>query len=373
MRDKSKLILLIGIICCGVGILLAGVGVLLGGMNYVMNADLNRLSGSAKRVNGDEIIRREREKLSEFHSMKMDVNLEDIRIESSEDENFYLDYPIWKDEDEKEEKLISYEVKDGVLDLKEKNTKHHTIYIGIDIGNLFKRDEDEDFDKLEDTVVLYIPKEKMMNSVIINLSTGDLQIDTLETKEIYLNLNIGDMKLTNLSATKGEINEQDGDVSIEDSKLQNINFSSGIGELNLKNVNWNTGSIKTEDGDTKMNGSNLQNIAFSSSIGELDLRNIVWKSGSIILQDGDMETEQFDPSGEIKIQSSMGDISINMKKAILEKVSFDVKTHDGEIKVSDNLSGKLREKEDSSTFLKTVDNENGKLIIESHDGDIEIK
>lgn len=373
MSEKSKLILLIGIICCGVGVLLTGVGVALGGTGYVMNADLNRLSGSAKRINGEEIIRREREQLPEFNSLKMDMDLEDIRIENSEDENFYLSYPIWKTEDEKGEKLISYEVKDGVLDLKGKNTNNRTVYIGIDIGNFFRRAKDEESNKLEDTIVLYIPKEKMMDSVTIDLDTGDLQIDALVAKKIYLNSDLGDMKLTKLSVAKGEINKQDGDVSIEDSKLQNIKFSSGIGNLNLKNVSWNTGSIKTEDGDTKMNASNLQNIEFSSSIGELDLRNTVWKSGSIILQDGDMETEQFEPSGEIKIESSMGAITIDIKKSMLEKVSLDVQTHDGEIKISDNLGGKLREKEDSAIFLKNVEGENGKLVIESYDGDIEIR
>lgn len=373
MTQKSKLILLIGVICCGVGILLMGAGVVLGGKNYVMSADLNRLSGSAKKIDGDEVIRREREQLPEFHSLKVDGSIEDIRIENSEDENFYLAYPIYKTEDEKEEKLISYEVKDGVLNLKEKNKNNHTVYINISIWELFEEAKDEDFNKLDDTIVLYIPKQKTMDLVIIDLDTGNLQIDALVAKEIYLNSDMGDMKLKKLSVTKGEINEQDGDVSIEDSKLQNIKFSSDIGKLNLKNVSWNTGSIKARDGDTEVNTSNLQNIEFSSSIGKLDLRNTVWKSGSIILQDGDMETEQFEPSGEIKIESSMGDITIDMKKSILEKVSLDVQTHDGEIEISDNLDGKLREKEDNAIFLKNVEGETAKLVIESHDGDVEIK
>ena len=373
MTEKSKLILLIGIICCGVGILLAGTGVVLGGKNYVMNADLNRLSGSAKRIDNEEVIRREREQLPEFQSVKMDVDLEDIRIENSEDENFYLSYPIWKTEDEKGEKLISYEVKNGVFHLKEKNTNNRTVYIGIDIGQLFKEVKEGDSNKLDDTIVLYIPKEKRMDSVTINSNTGDLQIKALDTKEINLNTELGDMKIAKLSAAKGKIKEQDGDVKIEDSKLQAIEFSSSMGALNLENVTWNTGSIKAGDGDTKINDSDLQNIEFSSGMGELDLRNVVWKSGSIILQDGDMETEQFEPSGEIKIESSMGAITIDIKKSMLEKVSFDVQTHDGEIKISDNLGGKLREKEDNATFLKNVDGEDSKLIIESHDGDIKIK
>lgn len=369
MRDKTRIILFIGIVCCAVGAILIGVGTLFGGKTYVMNADLNHLSGSATKKRSDDFLRREEKQLSELKGVKMDVNLEDIRIESSEDENFYLSYSVWQGKDGEES--ISYEVKDGILNLKEKKGMSHDVYINIDIFDILENGKN--LNEEDDTIVLSIPRGRTLDSMTIQSNMGDLEINDTNAKKIDIQLSSGDMDISNFSADGGKIEDQDGEINIEKSKLDNVDFYSSMGDVLIEDITWNKGSISMGDGDMKITNSNLQNIKFDSSMGDLALQDVVWDTGNISTADGDIKAKQWKPIGKIKIESAMGDINIHIEDSRQDTVSYDVQTYDGMIYVSDKLDGKLREDDYTATFSKSADEEKAKLSIESHDGDITIK
>ncbi len=369
MRDKTKFILFIGIICCAVGGILIGVGALFGGKTYVMHADLNHLNGSATNRRSDDFLRREQKQLSELKGVKMNVNFEDIRIESSEDENFYLSYPVWQGKDGEE--AVSYEVKNGILNLKEKEGMTHDVYINVDIFDVL--DGDENLDEEDFKIILYIPKDKVLDSFAIQSNMGDLEIDTVNTKKIDIHLSSGDMDVSNLLADGGKIEAQDGEIEIKKSNLANVEFNSRMGDVLIKDLTWNEGSISMGDGDMEITDSNLQNIKFDSSMGDLELQDVVWNTGDISTADGNIKAKQWKPIGKIKIESAMGDINIHIDDSSFDTVSYDVQTYNGMIYVSDKLDGKLREDDYTAKFSKSADKEKAKLSIESNDGDITIK
>lgn len=369
MRDKVKLLLFIGIICCAVGAILAGIGALFGGKNYVMNADLNHLSGSATRRNDDSFLRKEQKQFSELKNVKMNVNFEDIRIESSEDENFYLSYPVWKDKNG--EKSISYEEKDGTLNLKEKKGVYSNgVFINIDVFDILEGDESSK--KKDYRIVLSVPKDKTLDSLTVSSSMGDLEIDTANTKKVDIRSSSGDIKISNFSADEGKIEAQDGDAKIENSTFDAVKFHSSMGDIQLENLTWKEGDISMGDGDMTMKNCSLENTKFNSSMGSLTLRDVTWDAGSIYTADGDIAAKDFEPLGKLEIESDMGDVSIEIADDILDNISYDVKTDYGAIHVLDKFGGKLRENDDVATFSKSADKEKAKLSIESHDGDITI-
>lgn len=367
MRDKTKFILLLGIICCAVGAILIGVGALFGGKSYVMNADLNHLSGSATKRSSENFLRREKKQISEIQNVKMDVDFEDIRIESSGDENFYLSYPVWQDKNGEE--AISYKVKNGILNLKEKKGAYsYNVFINIDIFDILESEEKSDEEDYK--IILYIPEDKTLDSLTIYSSGGDLEINTVNTKKVDISLSSGDLKISKFSANEGKIEDQDGDVEIENSNLDTVKMNSSMGDIFLENLTWNEGNISMGDGDMKMRGCNLQNTKFDSSMGSLTLQDVIWNTGSIFTSDGDIRMKQFEPMGQLNIESTMGDININIYDSVLDNVSYDIQTYDGMIFVSDKLGGKLRGDDAVATFSKTADKEKAKLSVESYDGDI---
>ena len=104
--------------------------------------------------------------------------------------------------------------------------------------------------------------------------------------------------------------------------------------------------------------------------GDMILDQGKFADGVITLADGDLKTNHSSFSGNLEINSSDGDVFIQMENGSAAKMNIHLKTTDGDV-ITDNLpQGKSERKEDSSLYENNVDGATSTLNVTCRDGDI---
>ncbi len=301
-----------GVGCTVAGMLLFTAGFLTGGKNYVLAADLNQLNGSAGKEASSYNL--EKTKIDAYNGLNIELSSLNLQIVSSEDDSYYISYNI-SNSHSKEKELVSYEVNDKTLTLKEDANSFRS-YVHIDVGFLSALlSKDKDLMTDEDVVTLYVPDNAKFQSADINSSFGDILIN-------------------NSSFESGKITADDGEIFIKNSTLTDTTVSASLGD------------VKTYD-------SKMKNCKFT-------------------LSDGDFTAKNNEFTDEISISNDLGDIEIQGSKKQLESLGFDASTSLGDIDVPEILEGRLKaDDSDDNVYQRT--GKNGNLKLQADDGDITIK
>ena len=157
-------------------------------------------------------------------------------------------------------------------------------------------------------LVVYIPENLKFEKVKINAGAGKIQIENINTENLYLELGTGETTIEKLNVTKDcKIESGAGKVSILSGNINDMDLDMGIGEFNV------TSAIT---GDSKINagiGSLVLNIQGSKE-------NYTIKAdkglGSIKI-DGKETVDNVrygDGQNTIKIDGGIGKIEINFKE-----------------------------------------------------------
>ena len=87
----------------------------------------------------------------------------------------------------------------------------------------------------EDSVlVLYLPTDRVYESVEITTGAGRLTADTLHTKVLELKLGAGQTEISNLIVeSEADIRGGVGEIKIADGQIRDLDLEMGVGELNL--------------------------------------------------------------------------------------------------------------------------------------------
>lgn len=102
-------------------------------------------------------------------------------------------------------------------------------------------------------LIVYVPDDFVFDGIQITTGAGKVDIETLTTKELYLDLGAGKVEINHLTVLKSaEIEGGAGEMIIQSGKIQNLNLDMGVGRLSLT---------------SKLTGKNKIN----SGIGELNL------------------------------------------------------------------------------------------------------
>lgn len=86
----------------------------------------------------------------------------------------------------------------------------------------------------DNELIIYIPADFVMDAVLIDTGAGKVNIESLSTKELYLNLGAGKVDINNLNVLeKTKIDGGAGDLTINAIDIHNLDLSMGIGKLSL--------------------------------------------------------------------------------------------------------------------------------------------
>ena len=310
MKKTNKRLLAAGCILCAVGVLFFGIGVASGGRNYVKSADLNRISGTATMDSSDSHAILSKTKIDAFSSVNVDLRNLDLDVKESDDDNFYIAYNI---ETNNGMLPLSYQVQDDSLNIVEKKGNESYSYIHIDINFLQEMLGQSHVIENSNKVTVYIPKKNNLSSFSCKMGYGDLEIESLNTKQAV-------------------IQNEDGDVKITDSTFKNLELKDELGDLKITDAILVNSQIKMADGDVK-----AENVTFT---------------------------------GKNEICSSLGDITLSIPEKTLAGLSVEAEA--SEINIPEEL-GKVMTDEDDEQSVDSENETQNSLEIKSDDGEVTIK
>lgn len=328
MKKFVKTALLIAVICCVLGGALLVIGLGNGGLEELSKTDINSSTGTVSNIKKHTL---EKEKLPEFTEIEADLSYADFKILPSEDGSCYLSYAIY---DNKKSEPIYYEVKNNILHLKESETSDS--FFQIDYSSILHMGR-QSTDNFENSVTLYLPAEKLLESAAIALDSGDCSMDSFQTKQLDLEMNYGDL-------------------NIKDSTINQVKLSLG-------------------DGDMQANHLTMTNPDITVSYGELNLTDSTLQNAVIQLSDGDFNADRTTFLGQTTGQLEYGDASINLTEEQKASLGLQLSTDYGEISVSQGITGALsaQDNEDYQRFERAGSNPEETFTLRNSDGDITLR
>lgn len=309
MKKTNKRLLAAGGILCAVGVLFFGVGVASGGKNYVKSADLNRISGTATMDSSDSHAILSKTKIDSFSSVNVDLRNLDLDVKESDDNNFYIAYNI---ETNDGMLPLSYQVQDDTLNIVEKKGHESYSYIHIDINFLQEMLGQSHVIENSNKVTVYIPKKNDMSSFSCKMGYGDLDIESLNTKQSV---------------------------------------------------------IQNDDGDIKIAGGTFKNLELKDELGDLKIKDATLINGQIEMDDGDIKAENVTFTGKNEIKSTLGDITLSIPEKTLADLSIEAEA--SEINIPEEL-GKVMTDEDDEQIVASENKTQNSLEIKSADGEVTI-
>lgn len=187
---------------------------------------------------------------------------------------------------------ISFSENNGKIIIKEE--KHNWLWRNNDIGDL----------------IIYIPENLVtLSDVNIEAGAGEITINSLETKELHLNLGAGKVYIENLIVDKEtNIDGGAGKLEIISGEINNLDLDMGVGEIVLQSNL--TGKSDIDAGIGNLNIELLGNkesykIEVDKGLGNIDIDN-----KDIVGE------KQAWGNGEnyIKIDGGIGNISVDFKE-----------------------------------------------------------
>lgn len=251
MKKYIKVILITGIVLCGLGLVLAIAGAMNGGINTAKRAIGNRFANikisnidysNMERLDSDTI------DVSAVNHLDIELLAGDYTIELWD--NPQVGVQCYGDN-----KSIYYSVTDDVLRIvSEKDNLWELIASG--------------------KVTIYIPKGKEFTNIEIELSAGDLTVKNISASNIKINTEAGDCDVNGLTADTAEFSVGAGDIEGDNIFVNGGNASSSMGAISLDgtingdfNISVSMGDISVETTD----GADSYNYNYDLNMGDISI------------------------------------------------------------------------------------------------------
>lgn len=123
---------------------------------------------------------------------------------------------------------------------------HQKLYI--------KEEQHSWFSNRNDTIlIIFIPSDYIFDKVTIESGAGKVNIETLATKSLYLDLGAGKVEMNDLTVLEdAEIDGGAGEINIRSGSIHNLDLDMGIGKLSLTSKLTGINKINTGIGKVEM-------------------------------------------------------------------------------------------------------------------------
>ena len=177
---------------------------------------------------------------------------------------------------------LDIELKNANLDIKESDTlkveiSNKNIQVDVKDNKLIIKDSTKKrfISSTRETIILSIP-ESIFNKVIIKNGAGDLNIDTIITDYLDLDLGVGASTVNYLKANESKIKTGVGKMIINDGELNNSNIDIGVGSASIKAILTGDNTIDAGVGATTLlliGNKDDYKIKFNKGIGSIKYNN----------------------------------------------------------------------------------------------------
>ncbi len=162
-------------------------------------------------------------------------------------------------------------------------------------------------------LIIKIPKS---SNIDINSENkiGDFIIKDLDIKSLIINSELGDVYITNISASDADIKLATGNLKIDNLKSKNSSLKINVatGNVKLNNINdLKDISVDSEIGDTDLSSSTIKDINITNKLGKIKVSNLPSESSDNInlkTTTGNIILSNLTANNSITLKSTEGDI-----------------------------------------------------------------
>lgn len=341
MKSNIRTWLTLGTALMVSGILLFLAGYAFGGSSYVKMADLDRISGAAKRADKKPDLILEKTKIESFQEIHADLSNMDLLIKPSEDENAYISYKL---QSRKGKNPLKYSVKDAVLTIEEKKkTSLYSIHVNLGFLNLLFGGEDTE--DIRNQMALYIPEQKELKDCRVLLSDGNMEIEGISCENSEIEMTYGDFSADYASFYRGSILVKDGSLEAENTEFSNVGVTLDYGDFKGTCSAVEGGYIVVKDGDMKIKETNISDAGLELHYGNMEAEELMIEKTSILAKDGNIHGSGIDFRKENSIKNHYGNVKFQMLEDSWGMLSLRLITRSGKITVPETLSGTKENRE----------------------------
>lgn len=312
MKNR-KIFLKISLVTIVLGIVVIFVGFNLGGKDFLLNTNINKISGTS--INKNSSLVRYREDLEEFNMIKANCNSCDFEIKASSDNNSYVEYYSSNKNE------FNIYVENKVLKIENDSDRflnNFNLHIGVNIDsikNLLLNGFNYGEFITESKITIYLPKNQIES---INLSNefGNVTFQGINANNVDIILNMGK-------------------INLENNKFSYLIVKNNKGDINLKNI--------TTDNKIKI----------ENDMGDVELKNCSAYSCEVSQHMGAIEFEKLDVKSKIKMENNMGSIEGSLVVDKDKNYKVDTKADMGSVSIDDIFKTRIRSEKYIEVDLKT--------------------
>lgn len=245
---RSKKIAMIGAACIVLGIVIAAVGYVMGGRPglYLDKSGIHSGVHSDDKQSAFKGSRLEKTKLSDISSVKIELSAGNIYILPADD--YYLEYQI--DYTEK----ANYEIKNGCLIMKDSAKDDQ--FIGFNFGV-----------KNEAYVKLYVPSERWVQAKEVSEDPDHQKM----LKEVDIELNAGNVEIETIFTNRLKVDMDAGNLSIGYCRSANAELENNAGNIDIDTLETNKGDISMDCGNLKIVRAAFEDMEVENDLGNVEM------------------------------------------------------------------------------------------------------
>lgn len=175
-------------------------------------------------------------------------------------------------------------------------------------------------EKKECVVVVSVPQGKTFEKAIVNISSGDVQIQNVTADSLTLHTSSGDILVSEGKASKLSVTASSGDVSVNNFTSQDSKFTSSSGNIKLNTFETQTLHSTASSGNITANRLFCQSFNVSTSSGTigLELDSTPVKKSEVSTSSGTVYVSlPGNSSVDIKATTSSGSFTNTFTKEVL--------------------------------------------------------
>ncbi|MET3644399.1 DUF4097 family beta strand repeat-containing protein [Streptococcus gallinaceus] len=276
--------------------------------------------------------------LDDFNQLSLHFGSLDISIFPTEEKNAYLLADSTNQ--------LEIENKDGHLNIRQSfNKQKEKFSFGFNMEFLIKGILTEVFSG--NTIKLYIPQDKKLEQVSIQLGSGDVMT-------------------RHLAITSGTIQTGSGDMDLKQCQLTQVKLSAGSGDMDLRSCQVKKGIIQIGSGDISLTDSTINYSQIQLGAGDMEINKSQLEQVTLQSASGDMELHHCNFSGKSSLTTASGDMEINGFAAAAQTTSLQIETNFGDCETNLPLVKTRR------GYTYHAPESHADLILQTKSGDIEI-
>jgi|GEM_PF-3448797 len=291
------------------------IGIVLMAIGYVSGSKGTYIDIAGVHIYDDTKQIIEEKKLEEI--TKIDINVDWYNISIEEGKDYGLEIVCYGEKNQ-----IDWKLKDGKLTINEE--KYETKVRIFNIGRLNWNKKPE--------IKIYLPKEAVLNHVILNVESGKIEISDKVIEDLKINNEFGNVVINNLESNKVDIEINSGNFLGKNIISNEMNIETDFGNVTIENGKNDKMYLKLESGNVKLTNIETENLKVETDFGKMITENIKVVNSNIATNSGNIVLDG-DINGNTIINSEFGNITINTRKE--EKYyTLDIDTNFGKIVIN---------------------------------------